>query len=164
MQRDYSAEQYTQATCQTHDSCCTDVICGAAHALLWEPAAESAAVSRFAIDREDGAVMLQNVLDDGESQPSAATVAMPGLVNPVKPLRKPWDMGCRDANTRIRHHKTRAFALSRPGYGHATFYRGVFHGIEHQIGERAVDFMLGSQQKLVGIHLEKDTRRALAEG
>ena len=104
MQRDYSAGQYTQATCQTHDSCCTDVICGAVHALLWEPAAESAAVPWFAIDREDRTVMLQNVLDDGESQPSAATVAMPGLVNPVKPLRKPWDMGCQDANKIGRAH------------------------------------------------------------
>ena len=56
-----------------------------------------------AFDLEKAAMTIEDVLDDRQAQPSAAQLARPRRIDPVKPLGQPGQMLARDSLTMVTH-------------------------------------------------------------
>src|SRR5690242_7512123 len=134
------------------------------HPLRREAAGEHAALAGLALDAEIGGMPLQHVLHDGEPETRAAAVAASGAVHPVETLREPRDVLGGDADPGVADAELGAVRIGRPADADPAGVGGVAHGVEHQVGEGAVELALGAEypQGVADLHLH--VPRAIAQG
>src|SRR3989338_11650699 len=127
-----------------------------------EVAGEGAALAQLADDIQPRAVAQQHMLDDGQAQASTAGIAGAAGIDPVEALGQARQMLGLDAQAAVLHAKVRALFIAPPANANLAFIRGVFHGVEHQVGKGAAQLCLAALELEVRVRLQADTVMTLA--
>ena len=96
------------------------------------------------------------MLNDGQPQPCTPGVFVSAGVGTVKALGQPGNMNLLNACARILYRKVSALTVAEPRDGDPTLSRGVFHGVEYQVGEGAAQLFFIAFQAVRAGTLEGD--------
>src|SRR5690349_17955842 len=97
-----------------------------------------AAGAQLALDLEPAFVALERVLDDRQSQTSAAAGARASLIHAIETLGQARDVFRRRADAAVGHGEPRAAAGAFPAHVDAPAGAGVLHGVGDQVAEDAL--------------------------
>src|SRR5680860_523153 len=96
-------------------------------------AGEHAAFARLALHPQPGAMPLQHVLDDGETQPGTAAGSRAVLVDAIKALGDARDVLRLDATTMILNDKIGALHIRMPAQDDITTGRRIADGVADRL-------------------------------
>src|SRR3989338_6586533 len=125
-------------------------------------AGEGAAFSPGAGDIHARAVTEPHILDDGQAKPGATGIAGAAGVDPVEALSQARQMLGLDTQPAVQHAEVRALFIAPPANLDAAFVRGVFHRVEHQVGEGAAQLSFAALKLEVRVCFQADAMVALA--
>src|SRR5690606_41644877 len=108
------------------------------------------------------AVPLQHVLDDGKTESRAAALARARVVDAIETLGEPRDVLGGNADAGVLHAHRRTVLLQEPAYRDRAVLRRVAHGIDDQVGKRAVDLGGDTAQARRRLDAQRAVLRALA--
>src|SRR5690606_14826538 len=124
-----------------------------------EMAAERAAATFAALDRQRAVVPLQRVLHDREPQAGAAGRARAARIDAIEALRDPRNLLLRNADAGVDHLEHGAVVREPPDDLDRAGRRREPDGVADQVVEDRVDLGLVAEQRRVGLERQRDGGR-----
>src|SRR5262249_17258230 len=124
-----------------------------------QPRRHGGALAYLAFDGERAAVGFDDAAADGEAEAGASRGAVAGGIDAVEALRQVGEVLGRDPFTRVLHARDDLPARGLRGEADAAAFRGVPHGVVHQVEEEAGEVIAvaaGSEGWLGGLDDDLD--------